>query len=58
MLSVVISAYNEKNNIARCLTSVSWTDEIIVIDSSSTDNTAKIALKFTKKVFKRPMLKF
>lgn len=58
-LSVVISSYNEEKKIEECLDSVKWADEIIVIENSSTDNTAKIARKYTKKVFERsndPML--
>jgi glycosyltransferase involved in cell wall biosynthesis len=43
-LSVVIITYNEENNIARCLDSVkALADEIVVLDSFSTDNTADIA---------------
>lgn len=58
-LSVVVSAYNEKTKLEACLTSVSFADEIIVVDNSSTDKTSLIAKKFTSKVFKRsnnPML--
>lgn len=44
LLSVVIITYNEEYNIARCLNSVkSLADEIIVLDSYSTDNTVEIA---------------
>ena len=50
-LSVVISAYNEESALGRCLASVSFADEIIVVDNESTDKTAEIAKKFTKKVF-------
>ncbi|MBL7738077.1 MAG: glycosyltransferase family 2 protein [Chitinophagaceae bacterium] len=43
-LSVVIITFNEEQNIARCLHSVrTLADEIIVLDSYSTDNTAAIA---------------
>ena len=52
-LSVVISAFNEENNIEDALRSVSFADEIIVVDNSSTDDTAKIALKYTEKIYKR-----
>jgi glycosyltransferase involved in cell wall biosynthesis len=42
-LSVVIIAYNEERNIARCLDSIkNLADEIIVIDSYSTDKTVEI----------------
>ncbi|HUD09751.1 MAG TPA: glycosyltransferase family 2 protein [Patescibacteria group bacterium] len=50
-VSAVISAYNEEKNIARCLKSLSFADEIIVVDNSSTDKTAEIAKKYTDKVF-------
>lgn len=44
-LSVVVITKNEEANIARCLDSVSWADEIIVIDSRSTDCTEQLALE-------------
>lgn len=50
-LSVIVSTYNEENNIMECLESVKWADEIIVIDSNSKDKTAEIANTFTDKVF-------
>ncbi len=50
-LSVVISAYNEQEKIEECLKSVSFAEEIIVVNNSSTDKTEEIALKYTKKVF-------
>lgn len=51
MLSVIIITKNEENNIERCLKSVQWADELIVLDSGSTDNTVSIAKKFTDKVY-------
>jgi glycosyltransferase involved in cell wall biosynthesis len=46
-ISVVIITFNEEQNIARCLNSVrSLADEIIVLDSYSTDNTVSIARSF------------
>ena len=42
-LSVAIITYNEAANIARTLDSVAWVDEIIVVDSGSTDGTLEIA---------------
>jgi len=50
-ISVVIITGNEENNIKDCLKSVKWADEIIVVDSESSDETAKIAKEFTDKVF-------
>ena len=43
-LSVVIITFNEEKNIGRCIESVrNVADEIIVVDSLSTDNTVQIA---------------
>jgi glycosyltransferase involved in cell wall biosynthesis len=50
-LSVVVSAYNEEHTLARCLSSVSFADEIIVVDNESQDNTVGIAKRFTKKIY-------
>lgn len=41
---------NEERNIARCLDSVSWADELIVLDSGSTDKTVAIAKEHGAKV--------
>lgn len=51
MLSVVIITKNEEANIRRCLSSVSWAQEIIVLDAGSRDNTVAIAREFTDKIF-------
>ena len=51
MLSVVVIAKNEGMNIRRCLESVQWADEILVLDSGSCDATVAIAKEFTDKVF-------
>jgi glycosyltransferase involved in cell wall biosynthesis len=53
-LSVVVSAYNEENTIGACLDSVSWADELIVVDNESTDKTAAIAKAKGAIVYKRP----
>ena len=49
-LSVVVIARNEARVIARCLESVAWADEIIVLDAASTDGTADIARKLRAQV--------
>jgi glycosyltransferase involved in cell wall biosynthesis len=49
-LSVVTIALNEERNIAECLASVRWADELIVVDSGSTDRTVAIAQQFTSRV--------
>lgn len=53
-ISVVVTAYNAGKSLARTLNSIAWADEIIVIDSSSLDNTKEVARKFTTKVFTQP----
>jgi glycosyltransferase involved in cell wall biosynthesis len=50
-ISVIIITLNESLKIEACLDSVKWTDEIIVIDSGSTDNTVEICKKYTDKVY-------
>lgn len=42
-LSVCIITYNEAENLPRCLASVAFADEIVVVDSQSTDHTVDIA---------------
>lgn len=51
MLSVIIIAKNEALNIRRCLESVRWADEIIVLDSGSSDETMSIAKEYTSHVY-------
>lgn len=51
-LSVIIIAKNEEEVIGECLESVKWADEIIVLDTGSTDKTGEVAKKFGAKVFK------
>lgn len=49
-ISVFIIAYNEEKIIARCLEKLYWADEVIVVDSGSTDNTIAICKEFNAKV--------
>jgi glycosyltransferase involved in cell wall biosynthesis len=49
-LSVAIITLNEADNLARTLTSVRFADEIVVVDSGSTDRTVEIASSFGAKV--------
>jgi glycosyltransferase involved in cell wall biosynthesis len=54
-LSVVIITYNEERNIGRCLENIQdLVDEIIVVDSFSTDNTEKICNGYPVKFIKNP----
>lgn len=50
-ISVIVITRDEEKNISDCLKSVEWADEIIVVDSESTDKTVEIAKQVTDKVF-------
>jgi glycosyltransferase involved in cell wall biosynthesis len=50
-LSVIIITKNEAHDIRACLESVAWADEIIVVDSGSTDETLAIAHEYTQQVY-------
>lgn len=52
-ISATIIAYNEEVNIRAALESVAWADEIVVIDSESTDKTREVAAACGAKVIKR-----
>ena len=52
-VSVTVITYNEAANIAAALESVSWADEIVVVDSESTDRTVEIARRYTDHVVVR-----
>jgi len=50
-LSAIMVMRNEEKKIRRCLESVRWVDEIVVVDQSSTDDTVGICKEYTDKVF-------
>lgn len=51
MISVVIATHNEEKNLEKCLLAVKdIADEIVIVDGESTDNTVKIAKRFSSKV--------
>ena len=50
-ISAIIIAKNEENMIADCLDSVSFCDEIIVVDGGSEDRTVEIAKRMGAKVY-------
>lgn len=52
-LSIIIITKNEEENLPRCLESVKWADEVVIVDSHSTDRTAEIAAKYGCKIFTR-----
>jgi glycosyltransferase involved in cell wall biosynthesis len=49
-ISVIIPVKNEERNIAACLESVAWADEVWVVDSRSSDGTIAVARRYTDKV--------
>lgn len=49
-ITSTIITYNEEKNIERCLKSLDWVDEILVVDSFSTDNTVEICKNHNCKV--------
>lgn len=52
MITAIVLAKNEAENLKRCFPSLKWCDEIIVIDDYSTDFTAEIAKEYGAKVFR------
>lgn len=51
MISIIVITKNEADDIRECLKSISWADEIIILDSGSSDDTVKIAREFSKLVY-------
>jgi glycosyltransferase involved in cell wall biosynthesis len=57
-VSVVVLTLNEEVNIPRCLASVAWADQVMVVDSGSTDDTVPIARSLGADVVEQPWLGF
>ena len=53
-ISVYIITFNEAEKIRDCISSVLWADEVIVVDSNSTDGTTEIAEELGVKVIQIP----
>ena len=53
-VTATLITFNEAANIEAALRSLAWADEIIVVDSESTDDTVAIARRYTDKVIVRP----
>ncbi len=52
-VSAIVVCFNEERNIADCLNSLRWCDEIVVVDSFSTDRTVEICRQYTNRVVQR-----
>ena len=53
-VSVLVLTFNEEDNLPRCLRSVAWADDVLVLDSYSTDRTVEIAQAHGARVLQRP----
>ena len=54
-ISVIIITKNEQDNIGKCIDSIAWADEIVIIDDYSSDKTIQIAQSRGARVFKRKL---
>ncbi len=52
-VSVLVLTFNEEDNLPRCLASVAWADDVLVVDSFSTDRTVEIARQHGARVLQR-----
>lgn len=58
MISVIVLTHNESCNIDRCLESVSWSADVLVVDSGSTDGTCELAEARGARLLSRPFDNF
>jgi len=52
-ISAKINVYNEEDNIAAVCEDLKWVDEIVIVDSNSTDRTVELAKRYTDRIFNR-----
>jgi len=55
-ISACVAVFNEERKIGRCLQSLAWCDEIVIVDSFSTDRTVEVCREFTDRVYQREWL--
>ena len=53
-IAAVVITKDEEKNIADCLESLRWADELIVVDAESRDRTVEVATRYTSRVYVRP----
>ena len=58
MFSIVILTFNEEKYISSCLSSIDWCDDVVVLDSFSSDRTREIASNFGCRVIENPFTNF
>jgi glycosyltransferase involved in cell wall biosynthesis len=56
VISGVVICLNEADRIGRCLESLAFCDELVVVDSGSSDGTREIARRYTERVIEQPFL--
>ncbi|RLB07543.1 MAG: glycosyltransferase family 2 protein [Deltaproteobacteria bacterium] len=52
-ISVYVLTYNNERTIERCLSSLQWADELVIVDSYSTDGTLEICRRYTERIYQR-----
>ena len=52
-VSAIVVCFNEERQIGACLDGLRWCDEIVVVDSFSTDRTVEICRQYTERVIQR-----
>ena len=50
-ISVIINTLNEEKNIEKCLKTVEWANDVVIVDMHSDDATVEIAKKYTKNIY-------
>jgi glycosyltransferase involved in cell wall biosynthesis len=57
-ISVFIVTFNEATNIERCLQALTWVDEVIIVDSGSSDSTLDICRKYTSNIYENEFIDY
>jgi len=57
-ISICLITYNEEENLPACLDSVSWADEIVIVDSFSNDRTVEIGHRYSAKIIQQSLTSF
>ena len=52
-VSVYVLTFNNRRTIERCLKSLDWAEELVVVDSLSTDGTYEICQRYTERAYQR-----
>ncbi len=55
-ISACVLTFNEESKIERCLRSLTWCDELVIMDSFSTDGTLEICRRYTDRVYQHAWL--